>query len=311
MKRYFWVILCAPITLYALFLVMYTQMIKSMGESTQDEYLNAVANYCADAATAEMLLTADLGLDYQNTGEVTVDPELAVQEYGAMLAIAQGLQPTQEVIQDTLRQYVKVLYVCGYDGYYVYQNELTDAGEYNLVGTFKMPYTYTNGTDLYALTLNGNKCWKLSVTENGATLKRKQSSGLAPELANSVINKRISVDMNTRITNIYKAQGNGWSNRVFIPASMSNFTSVNPVTSPTVLAFVDGLGGTTSFGIGGSKIVNTRNVAGYIGEDGIKYYCYADLLPDAMLDSGVITQMFDTCDEAAIAGYHFDPHYMK
>ena len=310
MKRFFWVLLWIPVTMYALFLVAYTMFLNNMAESADDMYLNLLANYCSDAATVELLDTADIGTDYTSEG-IVVDPELAVDEYGTMLALAQGYQPTQEVIDTVLRDNVKVLYVCAYDGYYVYQNELVGDGEYALIGTFKLPYTYEDDNgNLYALTLGGNKCWKFTSDGTGTTLLREQSSGLSPDLANSVINKRISDDMNKRITDIYVQDGNGWSNRVYIPASLSNFTSVNPVTSPTVLAFVDGISNGTAFGIGGTKLTEARKVAGYELE-GIKYYCYVDLLPAGIREGNVIEAMFDSTDDAARAGYHCDVRYMK
>ena len=311
MQRYFWIILCIPLTLYVLFMILYANMLNTMAEAADDEYANVVANYCADAATTEMLTTADLGLDYANDGEITVDPELAVQEYGSTLAIAMGYQPTQQMINNVLRENVKVLYVCGYDGYYVYQNEKTGDSEYNFVGTFKLPYTYTDNGSLYALTLGGHKCWKLVASDAGTSLMRKQDCGLAPDVANAVINDRISKDMNSRITKIYEGDGNGWSNRVYIPSALTSFSSVSPVTSPTVLAFMDGINGSTAFGIGGTKIVETRKVAGYETTDGIKYYCYVNLLPESLQNSSAIKDLFDSIDDAAQAGYHFDPHYMK
>lgn len=305
MRRFMWVLLPLPITLYVLYMIMYVSMLQNMSQSANDAYANAIANYCSDAATAELLDTADLGLDYATTGEVTVDPELAIDEYGSTLCLALGYQPTEEMIDNVLRDHVKVLYVCGYDGYYVYQVDLvggTDSRNRALQGSFKMPYTYERESDnkLFALTLNGNKCWEFDPSV--PSLKREQSSGLSQEMTNHIINTRISDDMNKRITDLYTDSANGWSNRVYLPSGLSTISSTNPITGPTVLALVDNIEGSLAFGIGGTKLEDTRKVAGYI-RDGRSYYCYVDQLPTNVTPS----DLFDSIDEAAAGGYSPDP----
>lgn len=307
MNRYFWVLLALPVALYGFFIAIYFDTLIEMSDAADAEYANIVANSCADAATAELLDTADIGVDYENYEEITIDPEKAIYEYGANLAIALGYQPTQEMVDIVLRDYVKVLYVCGYDGYYVYQVELSgDEKERHLQGTFKLPYTYVDEStgSVYALALNGNECWELTEIDGTAYLRREQESPLSKDLVNAYINKRISDDMNKRVSTMRQ---NGWSNQILLPAQMSSITTTNPVTGPTVLALVDGIGSTTSFGIGGTKLTNSRPVVGY-ERDNQLYYAYSDLLRGDERNGIIAT--FDSIDDAAAAGYHFDPVIM-
>ena len=313
MKRFFWILLCVPLAMYALFFSCYARMITNMADSANDYYANIISNNCSDAATDVMLDSADLGQDYANTGAMTVDPDLAVREYGVMMALANGYQPTEDTINSSLRENVTLLYVCGYDGYYVYTPEpykrdgdQNKSDWYGMVGTFKLPYTYVKNTnELYALTLNGNLCTE--VTYNGGyTLTKRVSSGLTQAEANSIINTRLSDDMNKRLTDISADKGSQWRNQVYIPAEMSNFKSTNPITSPTVMAFLTNIKGSSAFGIGGTKITNSKKVVAY-ERDGHKYYCYASDYKGAV---EAIVSYYDSIDKAAAAGYSYDPAFL-
>lgn len=310
MKRFFWVLLCVPLALYALFFSCYARMITNMADSANDYYANVISNNCSDAATDVMLDSADLGQDYANTGAMTIDPDLAVREYGVMMALANGYQPTDDTIASSLRDNVTLLYICGYDGYYVYTPEPAkhygdDSNSYSMIGTFKLPYTYAKGNDLYALTLNGNLCTKVSYSDR-YTLTKQVPSGLTQTEANSIINTRLSDDMNKRLTDISADKGSQWRNQVYIPAEMSNFKSTNPITSPTVMAFLTNIKGSSAFGIGGTKITNNKKVAAYV-RNNHKYYCYTS---DYKGNVDAIVSYYDSIDKAAAAGYSYDPMFL-
>ena len=66
----------------------------------------------------------------------------------------------------------------------------------------------------------------------------------------------------------------------------------------------------SAFSIGGAQIEASRMVAGYeaINPDGsvTKMYAYADLLPE----NKHVIDMFTSVEEAAKAGYYYDPIFM-
>lgn len=100
-----------------------------------------------------------------------------------------------------------------------------------------------------------------------------------------------------------------------VDVQVTTFKRVNPIEGPTVLAFIDGWDFKTThaisaFSIGGAQIEASRMVAGYeaINPDGsvTKMYAYADLLPE----NKHVIDMFTSVEEAAKAGYYYDPIFM-
>lgn len=308
MRRFFWALMLLPVLLYIGFLSVYVKALLVFDERLDDKYSNMISNNCSDAATAELLESTNLHMDSANMDYFLVDPELAVHEYGTVMALSLGMQPTDDVVETVLRDYVKILIVAGYDGYYVYQVSGGNQTSTDLVGTWKIPYTYTAMVDgkehHYALALNGNKCWEF-YDENGTTqhLKRFVDSPLSKNLANAEINRIISSDLNTRIQDLYVG---GWKNQIYIPSSVSSLGVDQPIQGPTVLALADGLMGSQSFGIGGTRLQRNNMVVGYV-RNGEKYYCFASKLP-----SGFTPDIsFDTVEEAALAGYKYDLEVMR
>lgn len=303
MRRYFTAILLLPIAFFAIFLGCYCKLIQLSIQRVETTYNTIIANKCSDAATLELMDSADVSLDYENLENISVDPDVALYEYGVMLCLSKGIQPTLDSVDNILHDYVKILTVCAYDGYYVYQGARTENGM-SLTGTPKLPYTYVDGGTKYALSLNGGPCWKFYYNDDGTPiLKDRQDCPIKnKDLVNTYINKRISDDLNSRIKFMYD---NGWTNKVYIPGAVSNISRVNPIQGPTVLAVQTSDSMDVSFGIGGTKLTQSRAIVGYT-RDGIKYYAYSDLIPN-----NVAEVPFDSMAEAAKAGYCYDYQTMK
>ena len=310
MTRYGSILLWFPLAFLAFFLGLFGKLIKLSTDNVNSTYNEIVANKCSDSATLELLNSADVDYDYSNLEVVSIDPQLAVNDYGVMLCLSKGIQPTTDSVQNTLHDYIKLLTVCAYDGYYIYTNQKVSDTNAGLNGTPKLPYTYVDDSTgaKYALSLNTGKCWKFYVDGSGVPhLQDEVACPLSKDLANAAVNKRISDDLNARIQYLYD---NGWNRKVYIPGEVSNISRVNPIQGPTVLALQTSDSMDVSFGIGGTRITQARKIVGYerdVNGTHIKFYAYSDKLPSTT----VVIETFDSMAEAAKAGYQYDYQTMK
>ena len=102
MRRYFTAILLLPIAFFAIFLGCYCKLIQLSIQRVETTYNTIIANKCSDAATLELMDSADVSLDYENLENISVDPDVALYEYGVMLCLSKGIQPTLDSVDNTI-----------------------------------------------------------------------------------------------------------------------------------------------------------------------------------------------------------------
>lgn len=182
-------------------------------------------------------------------------------------------------------------------------------GGWYLQGTQKIPYAYVVGDKYYALNLGGDNVHLLK--DGQLTKATLASQGLEVKEVYRQINSIVS---DALMYQFQLSTGRG-GEFVYIPSALTTFKRVNPIEGPTVLAFIDGWDFKTThaisaFSIGGAQIEASRMVAGYeaINPDGsvTKMYAYADLLPE----NKHVIDMFTSVEDAAKAGYYYDPIFM-
>lgn len=205
--------------------------------------------------------------------------------------------------------YMPVFCVAAYNGYYMYTPTKDSEGGWYLQGTQKIPYAYVVGDKYYALNLGGDNVHLLK--DGQLTKATLASQGLEVKEVYRQINSIVS---DALMYQFQLSTGRG-GEFVYIPSALTTFKRVNPIEGPTVLAFIDGWDFKTThaisaFSIGGAQIEASRMVAGYeaINPDGsvTKMYAYADLLPE----NKHVIDMFTSVEEAAKAGYYYDPIFM-
>ena len=288
-------------------------------QALEDWHLKQVVNNCTDSAIEELLEASDLGMDYADWGKFNSDPDLALDDYLTTFLLNYNM-PITESNKDLVKiNYIKAFCVAGFDGYYIYDHRNTETGGYTLVGSPKLPYLYrdprTDRLVTYALNMGYRRCYRLT----DATLTMVDSP-LNKNETLKVINNRISDDLMERVDRAYDS---GWLESVYIPSGLTTISSTNPVESPTVLCFMDGVdlnsvNKVNAFGIGGSRARVARPVSAYrrvVNGQSIKYYSYHDLLPQYLQDctpfETVIEEVFMSPEEAAVKGYYHDPLYMN
>lgn len=309
----------------------YVQFFKLENQALEDWRLKQVVNNCTDSAIEELLEASDLGMDYADWGRFNADPDLALDDYLTTFLLNYNMPITESNKEVVKTNFIKAFCVAGYDGYYIYDHRRTIdeksmkwngeyGSTYQLVGSPKLPYLYRDMSKndryvTYALNMGYRRAYKLT----DATITVADSP-LSKAKTMEIINNRISDDLMERVDRAYE---NGWLQSVYIPSSLATISSTNPIESPTVLCFMDGVDlcsvlPVNAFGIGGSRARVARPVSAYkrlYQGKYMKFYSYHDLLPTTLSDGtpfdSVIEQVFMSPEEAAEAGYHHDPLYMN
>jgi len=303
---------------------------------TDSYILERQANYAADAAIEELLLrNPDINTDYVSD-DVTIYPDVAVEEYASMLADNLGLLPTDANRDMVKRNYMKVIAVCVNNGYYIYTNQKqNDSSAYELISSPLMPYygQFTNNGDggkSYAGgVLNGRPIMQ---NEYGSCFLTRDTvyAVLAPNyevkdcnpnrdhtttegertMMSDIINNNVSDAMMKAINTIY---GNNQSRTVTLPSGVLNISGAQPVDGPTVLSLVDlSTSGTTSagitYGVGGSEIKKLDPIVAWTNTaTNQKFWAYASDLakhPSADGYNKDNATIYTTPFEAAKRGYN-------
>lgn len=320
MNRWFSIMLLLPIWFAVIVYLSVLSFFRLENQALEDWRLKQVVNNCTDSAIEELLEASDLGMDYNDWGNFNADPELALKDFVDTFLLNYDI-PLNDTNRDLVKtKYIQALCVAGYDGYYIYDHRKTmDGGGAELVSSPKMPYLWRDERIAgryvtYALNMGFDKCYKITdatITKDAMPISQKE--------ALKIINTRISDDLMERVDRAYK---NGWTSSVNIPTDLTTVKSVNPISSPTVLAFVDNVDITSfkpvnAFGIGGSRAQMARPVAAYkrlnnaTGE-WTKYYSFTDLLPPGINnDRSLIDDVYMSPEDAASNGYYHDPLYMN
>ena len=315
----------------AMIFLTYVTFFKLENQALEDWRLKQVVNNCTDSAIEELLEASDLGMDYADWGRFNADPDLALDDYLITFLLNYNMPITESNKEIVKTNFIKAFCVAGYDGYYIYDHRRVPDGKaglfsgkygatYELTGSPKLPYLYRDETKpdryvTYALNMGYQRCYKLTdatITMSNNPLGKAETMKL--------INNRISDDLMERVDRAYES---GWLQSVYIPSNLATISSTNPIESPTVLCFMDGVDLTTvlpvnAFGIGGSRARVARPVSAYkrlYQGTYMKFYSYHDLLPTTLSDGtpfeSVIEQVYMSPEEAAEAGYHHDPLYMN
>lgn len=309
MNRAFGFLLSVPLLFVAIFLLLVIHNVKQE-EMQFEEYVLKFANdYSTDAAVEEMLNMSHLGQDYTDQGRTNSDPQVALDTFLNLMCMNYDLPLTEKAKLQIESGYIPVFCVAAYNGYYMYTPTKDSEGGWYLQGTQKIPYAYVVGDKYYALNLGGDNVHLLK--DGQLTKATLASQGLEVKEVYRQINSIVS---DALMYQFQLSTGRG-GEFVYIPSALTTFKRVNPIEGPTVLAFIDGWDFKTThaisaFSIGGAQIEASRMVAGYeaINPDGsvTKMYAYADLLPE----NKHVIDMFTSVEEAAKAGYYYDPIFM-
>ena len=319
MSKFFSLLLIIPLFFLLIVFFAGSTIMKADFQEFEEYRLQKTNNYATDAAVEEMLYADNLDQDYSDMSKVTLNPELARDTYLRVLASTYDIPMTKESLDSLSAQYMDLMIVCVYDGYYIISNEptideSTGHTEYTAIPSIKYPYYYSDPRDsgVYSLDLGFEKALYLSPTG-----LQEVDTPLSKNKTLSVINQLINKEINSRL--MYKVQ-NGLIKAIDIPVTATTVGSVNNnIENVSVISFLNGVNFTTqhelnAFSIGGAKIDKTRMVACY-RRNGKKYYAYTDLIPSSVAVPDNIRTWADyvvtSIEEAAEMGYYCDYELMS
>ena len=294
MQRLFSVLLVIP--LFFLIIVYFAGWAIMEADFNEfEEYrLQRTNNYATDAAVEELLYSDDLDQDHADLKEMKLNPLIARDTFLKVLSLSYDIPPTSESIDGLAAQYLELMVVAVYDGYYVFSNEAvhhfvngvdTGSPTYACEPTIKLPYKYVKPDSDTTDKIDDSAIYTYNFGFDDAVCLSNDTLSVVPlpisrDKALSNINQLINLEINSRLE---KKMEHGLVKAVNIPVEATTVGSANNnISSVSVLAFIDGIDFTTSkelssFSLGGAKIYENRMVACYI-RDNCKYYCYVDLI---------------------------------
>ena len=299
----------------------------------QQRQLDLQVNYAIDAAAQEMLGdSASIDTDYINWGDVTVEPEVALRAYEAVLLRSLGWSDYEKNRTDLIESSVPFFLVAGYDGYYMYcrqhdLNTITIAGKstevnaYNFHWTPKIPYSQTVGDNVYLYYLGSDEygTFDMSNGKNGIMdsldVHKKLTNGDGASSYEGT--KNVISDVLTKAINsaLFIGMEGNTDATYYIPAEMAEWSNSRSIDRPSVITYVSRSDGsvmydTVTFGIGGAKLDNANYVYCYTAGEH-KYYVYAadrDALKayEGNTSNGMV---LTSPEEAAKHGYMYDYNF--
>ena len=320
MKRAFGVVcIITVIYLSSLIIGFYKYTINEQSELHQ-LILSHVIDYCSDAAMQEVLSGDHLEMDYTKDNYVIVDPKLALETFVDMFCLNYDIGISSEARKHVLQNYIPVACMATFDGFYIakyqpvknasnYPENALSSSTWDVVFGPKLPYTYTYAGTSYALNMGMEYAYAIS----GLNVDKRPGipTGLLNKEAGiAEINKILTAEIAYTIDTANAVNPN-WKHSFFIPAQLTTFTGVRPISGPSLIVLVQNVDLTTprpisGFSISGTEASKARMVVAYF-RNGTPYYCYADRFPGGI----PIVNMFSSVEDAARAGYYHDLLYMN
>jgi hypothetical protein len=295
-------------------IVVYYNTATVIDREFQEERLRLAVDYAAEAAFQTSLTVEDLGMEYLDMSNVTVNPGNCLDIFKSVLCLNYNMSASEENLAH-LDNYIPTGVLCGNNGYYILTMSEDDTtptngvkgGEYCLRWSVKKPYTVRIGNTYYAVDIRRGS-W-VSVRDNGGNLEVSEGTslpyGIDKDGVLRLVNTRIAQDM------LYEIQRRNfnkeaWEYKFYLPPVQTT-SGVNPITGPSLLIFVEGVDFASpvkvdAVSVAGFKTIRKKVVIGYKDPStGRKYYAYEGQLPSSLLLYA--DNYYNDVEDAAKAGY--------
>lgn len=310
-------------------LIIFRNTIVDADNQFEELRLRYAVDYATEAAFRQCLGVDDIGTDYVDIDNVTINPSLAMETFESILCLSYDMSLGEENFRHIENCVPAAILMCN-DGYYLCSMTETDndylptqGGEYDMRWSVKYPYTVEIGKYLYSVNLYTKQWTSVSYNaaggvdiETGNTFMRTGATGLpvptglTRDIIKREISKQVTAGVNYVISERNKLNTSyGEVGSFFLPTEW-NVNGINAPTKPTLMFIVQGVDFAGSqrldaVSIGGVRVERKRVVAAFVDETGQKYYCYERQLPVDKLDS--VVEFYEHMEDAAADGYR--PHY--
>ncbi len=255
----------------ALFLIFWIEIYQNEAVAFEDFVLEKQINYASESAVDEMLAAGNLNQDYAEGDFLTLEPSVALRDFGVTLCYDFDIVPTEDSLKSVIDKNIRTLAVCVYDGVYLYYRQQTETHTVEMKQSPKIPYFYTdkNTGVQYCLTLNPDKGYWDSGNSADYSMHFYDKYEVKPseDLQATAINDRVADLVNWGLYETYESEYDS-DTSVSIPATGETVRGEQPVRSPTVIGVVDG--NVKSYGtvvtaecIGGAQLEETDQIIGF------------------------------------------------
>lgn len=320
-----WASIC---NIFAVFLILAWMLICETQYVTYDKdydtaVLKVATDYASEAAICVSMSNSEtLGTDYMSIDNVTITSGKVLDIFCEIMCMCYDM-PASEINKMVVEDAIAGSVICTNDGYY----EALPTKE-GLSFTVKKPYTLNlgeiealNDNDVtLAVRLGKDSGMVVKNKSNGvttvykdydtlnSTLRAYGFSGIDVTKFENVQRVLTANKINDALTYSAEQIGNyrmDRNYRIYIPAYGTS-SGINSIDGPTIIMLMRGTDFTgkaesTRITMSGYRIVEIDYVVGF-EEDGVKYYCYEDQVPDAYVGS-TTTYYFKNVYEAAKKGY--------
>lgn len=324
MSKYTHILIWVPLMYIVLFFTLWVRIYQNDIISFEQYVLNKQVNYASESAMDELLASGHLNQDYSDGDFQTYEPDIAVKDYAATLAMNSGNPPTESYIEYVRNNKIRTLAVCVQDGIYFYYPQKTETHTVSLAQSPKVPYFYTNEEGRqFCLTLNPDKgYWDNGTTTSNYSIHDYDFYPASIRPSNDVqatsINNQVADILNWALYQTYASKKSGRETHVELPAIANTVRGEQPINAPTILAVVDGSSKVfstylTAQSIGGAQLEETDHIVGYTVSGAVingvtfngKFYANASWWAahpelESNLSNG---HYYDSVYEAASAGY--------
>lgn len=330
--------LCCLIVMLTTF---YIQLETSTTEYDTDKLSKAI-EYSGEMAFNYSLSSMNNDLTYHDMNQTTLSPNLSLPAFEEMMCLNYDISICEDNLK-YIEDSIATALLATNDGYYItLMSEVNETGEAHS-NTFefnwspKLPYTIKtyDDKDLLASEIAvrlGSEKWirvnanTLEIT-NGTSyadigsIKTSPNEEGVTSPSMSLNNETVSRAINTRITNAITQNIDAIAGlrsdkdySLYIPSEQTS-RGLNKIASPSLILVMkdvdfSGQARVRNAQISGLKVVKKVRIVGYLDEMNQKKYCYESQIVDNNSLNLSALAIFNTVEEAAIAGYTPDYRYI-
>lgn len=303
------------IFLIIIMLPCYYSLSKALDKEFDQMRLDMQVDNASEALLYSAISVDNIELDYINPDAIIVSPGSSIDMFSTVMCFGYDMQPTA-ANKNAIQASVCAMVLSDEYGYYIAElveddtspNNKVPFMDYVLRWSPRICYYFNNGGKTSTFSYS---YYPLLVSNDGDSIYvdkvpvDKEDRTLSTHIDN-LINSQISASIEAEIER--RNKGGNFDYKFYLPYETTTL-GVNPIKGPSALVFLNNAAYASNYKL------DSVNVGGYMAaqkqyivcfkENGIKYYCYQQQLPESKY--GLIETYCDTQRNACDLGYL--PHY--
>lgn len=287
----------------------------------EEQRLRYALDYSVEGAFNRILFEDDLGMDYNALENIKLSPTEALETFKVLMCINYDMSISEENLAH-VESFIPTGVLFTNDGYYLLENVKKSKTDYGLKWSLKRPYLYSEGRYSYAVNIYSESWSRVDIFDNTAFVQDGESylgTGLTKSKLQIALSDTINQDINYVIYERNKENRPGEKTPIFYLPSNTKSMIMNTIDRPALLMMIQNIDFACEYpidavSVGGVRVAKKSSVVGFV-QNGIRYYCYEDQLPEGMESAGLEffrgkhnkDQKLSPTIQAAQSGYF--PHF--